>query len=206
MAITPATFGPRDSENAAGLDAVDCSAMRLFVGIPLSNEVCTQLTELAGRIAPTVQGWRWSAPESWHITLQFLGNATPEKYARLTSHLSAIRAEPVLIRLGQLDLFDRVGIFFADVEVSPQLAALQQMVVAAAALSGFVAEARPYHPHITLARAKERARDRSLPNPRDRVPARPRFSSFAAQEFLLYESLLGPAGARYEVRARFPLA
>ena len=32
------------------------------------------------------------------------------------------------------------------------------------------------------------------------------FPAFTAHEFLLYESFLSPAGSRYEVRARFPLA
>jgi hypothetical protein len=33
----------------------------------------------------------------------------------------------------------------------------------------------------------------------------PRFTSFIADEFLLYESFLGSAGARHEVRERLPL-
>jgi hypothetical protein len=40
---------------------------------------------------------------------------------------------------------------------------------------------------------------------RARMRLQPRFTRFVAEEFLLYESFLGSAGARHEVRERFPL-
>ena len=65
--------------------------MRLFVGIALSDAVVHELKSVVARLrsnggpaerqtreSPSA-GLRWTAPESWHITLQFLGNATPEQ-------------------------------------------------------------------------------------------------------------------------------
>ncbi len=97
-------------------------------------------------------GLRWSAPESWHITLQFLGN-TPQ-YECIVARLRELRSPPVPIQLEGLGFFERAGVFFAGVGLTPELQALQQRVTAATGLCGFIPETRPYHPHITLARSK----------------------------------------------------
>ena len=108
----------------------------------------------SGESAGHGDGLRWTAPESWHITLQFLGNATAEQLQCLTARLGEVRSAAVAVQLGELGCFDRAGVFFVDVAVTPELAALERSVVAATSRCGFVAEARPFHPHITLARAK----------------------------------------------------
>ena len=179
--------------------------MRLFIGIPLGDHARAELEHVVARLQSASDGWRWSSSESWHITLQFLGKTTPGQLAQLAPRLAAIQSPPVDIKLGRLDLFDRAGVFFADVVVSPALLALQRNVVSATAACGFVAETGPYHPHITLARFKGDSRAKSLRTLRDRLAERHRFSSFAAGTFLLYESFPDPGGSRYEVRATFPL-
>ena len=193
--------------------------MRLFVGIPLADAVTSELSALVSRLRPAASNLRWTAPGSWHITLQFLGNATPAQFECLTARLGEVRSAPVAIALDAVGSFERAGVIFADVIVAPGLAALQQHVVAATAQCGFVAETRPFHPHITLARkarnkgareqankGTERSRQGSLYLRGLVESARiSRFQQFMAHEFLLYESHLGSEGSRYEVRARFPI-
>ncbi|MFZ1940545.1 MAG: RNA 2',3'-cyclic phosphodiesterase [Terracidiphilus sp.] len=193
--------------------------MRLFVGIPLADDGTSELSALVSRLQPKAGDLRWTAPDSWHITLQFLGNATPAQFECLTARLGEVRYAPVAIELGAAGSFERAGVIFAEVIVAPGLAALQQHIVAATAQCGFVAETRPFHPHITLARkarnkgareqgskGTERSRQGSLYLRGLVESARfSRFLRFMAHEFLLYESHLGSEGSRYEVRARFPL-
>ncbi len=176
--------------------------MRLFVGIALSAGTLAELAPLVTQIKPKVTGWRWSEPESWHITLQFLGTTGVDQYSRLIPQLRAIRSPKVPVQLGALGVFDRTGVFFVDVQVSPALVALQMKVEIATKPCGFAAESRAYHPHITLARFEGKNRAPNLPD--TSTPAPP-FSGFVASEFLLYESVLSPAGNRYAVRGRFPL-
>lgn len=178
--------------------------MRLFIGIPLSPEVLKELAAIPARLRRPDDELRWSTPESWHITLQFLGNTTPEQCTCITAGLHAIRCAPVAIHLEGLGFFDRAGVFFADVPPTPELVDLQKKVTAATQPCGFEPEDRPYHSHITLARNKGRGNGIRALKPR--VGAAPRFSSFVAGEFLLYESFPGPKGSRYEVRERFALA
>jgi 2'-5' RNA ligase len=180
--------------------------MRLFIGIPLSDQIRSDLERVVARLQPGSDGWRWSSPEGWHITLQFLGKTTPEQLAQLTPRLAAIQSPSIPTKLGQLDLFDRAGVLFTDVIVSPLLLALQQKVVAATTPCGFIAETRPYHPHITLARFKGDGLGKAVHHLRLQITDRHRFPSFTANAFLLYESFPGPAGSRYEVRESFTFA
>ncbi len=185
--------------------------MRLFVGIPLADAVARELASVIARLREgesTRPGsrLRWTAPDSWHITLQFLGNATPEQLECLKVRLGEVRAAAFPVELGELGCFDGAGVFFADVTVTPQLAALERSMVAATGPCGFAVETRPFHPHITLARAKGQGRGADLRALKSKIQSQPAFTRFMATEFVLYESLLGDGGARYEARMRVALA
>jgi 2'-5' RNA ligase len=176
--------------------------MRLFVGIPLAEVVRGELSALTARLKSKNDGLRWTAPQSWHITLEFLGNTGPEQYECVAARLGELHLPPVPIALEKVDLFARSGVLIVTVRVSPQLLQLRQRVSAAAGLCGFVPEKRPYQPHITLARSKERGPE--LIMLKAKIQRQPAFTSFVAGEFLLYESFL-EAGSRYEIRQSFPL-
>ena len=120
-------------------------------------------------------------------------------------HLSEIKAPAVPVWLHGTGFFDRAGVFFAAVNVSPELRGLERLVVAATAQCGIDAEDRPYHPHVTLARAKGNDSVRALRKLKSQVKSDLEFPSFTAREFLLFESFLRSDGARHEVRDHFPL-
>lgn len=146
---------------------------------------------------------RWSAPESWHITLQFLGSTSETQYECVVARLRELHAAPIPIQMEQTGFFDRAGIFFAGVALTPELLALQQQVTQATIPCGFTSEDRPYRPHITLARIKGRRKKTGMKALQAKIRSQPKFSCFVAEEFLLYESFTRPEGSRYEVRERF---
>ncbi|HLY42322.1 MAG TPA: RNA 2',3'-cyclic phosphodiesterase [Terracidiphilus sp.] len=178
--------------------------MRLFIGIPLAPEVKEELSSICARLKSNGDTLRWSSAESWHITLQFLGSTREEQYDGIVVGLQSIRAVPVPVSLEGLDSFDRAGVFFASVKVTPKLSSLQQQVTAATAQCGFAPEERDYHPHITLARAGKGDR-RAVINLKPKLRNEAKFSGFVAHEFCLYESFLGSSGSKYVVRERFAL-
>lgn len=178
--------------------------MRLFLAIPLSPAFAAGLERTVAALRRPGDGLRWTSADSWHITLQFLGNASAEQYGCLLARLPEVHASPVSIRLESFGCFERSGVLIAAIAASPELASLVKRVQSATAVCGFLPEARPFQPHITLARA--RGRDRALRMLAAKLPAQPGLAAFEASEFLLYESHLGSSGARYEVRAWFPLA
>jgi 2'-5' RNA ligase len=179
--------------------------MRLFAGIPLAAPVIDELSAISLRLRSSGDGLRWSEPDSWHITLQFLGKTGQEQYECIVARLRELRIPPVPIQLEAMGFFDRAGIFFAGVGLTPELLFLQQRVTATTGLCGFVPETRPYHPHITLARSKSKGRAQGLSALKSRIHRQPSFTRFVAEEFLLYESLARPAGSQYEIRERFRL-
>lgn len=178
--------------------------MRLFIAIPLTPESLTRLSAAVARLRLPHDGLRWTAPESWHITLQFLGEASPQQCSSLMESLKAVKIAPFLVHIEGLGCLERAGVILVGVRPNPQLTALERQVTAATAPVGFVAESRAFRPHITLARSKGRA-PQSLATVLARLPQRTDFSSLRVQEFRLLESFLEPSGARYEVRGRFPL-
>lgn len=178
--------------------------MRLFVAVPLADVVKDELSAISARLKSGSDGLRWSAAESWHLTLQFLGKTGADQFACVVARLRAVRAAAVPVALEGLGCFDRAGVFFAGVQLAPELITLQQQVTAATAECGFLAEERDYHPHITLARTR-RGERHGLRELKTNLQVEPHFTHFVAREFLLYESFLGPGGSRYEVRERFAL-
>lgn len=179
--------------------------MRLFVAIPVPEETRRELASAVGRmrLRPRAEELRWSPPESWHVTLQFLGNAVAEEYACLLERLREVRPAAVKIMPESLGAFERVGILYAGVTATPGLLELQKRVTAATAPCGFAREDRPYRPHITLARRRGRGRRYGISSAAESREGTP-FTAFTADEFALYESFLGGA-ARYQIHQRFPL-
>ena len=183
--------------------------MRLFIGIPLPATTTHDLEAVADHLRSKTASeglLRWAAPESWHITLQFLGTATPQQYECVAAHLREVHQPCISVEFGAIAIFDRAGVLFADVRVTPQLVSLQQAVAAATTPCGFVPESRPYHPHITLARRRGKSGGRELRDLMLQIKGQPKIPSFTAGSFLLYESTPSPEGSRYERRKCFPLA
>jgi 2'-5' RNA ligase len=177
--------------------------MRLFVGIALSPAVTEELKRLTAKLRRADDKLRWSSPDSWHITLQFLGSTERDRYECLLARLHEIHRPPLSIRLDAPGIFERAGIIQIGIHPSENLTALERHVVAASALCGVEPEKRPYHPHITLARSKDREGSDSLASLNRRLHSRKTLPHFTAEEFLLYESIPTPSGSRYEVRERF---
>ena len=179
--------------------------MRLFIGIPLASEVVDVLGRLSQSLQSAGDGLRWASSESWHVTLQFLGETSEEKFACLVARLREVRSPSVPIQIDGTGFFDRAGVFFADVRDSSELLLLEKRVLGATSKCGFAAEDRPFHPHVTLARARGDNRMQNLRLLKARANTKVPFPEFTAREFLLYEVFLGPGGSRYEIRERFPL-
>jgi RNA 2',3'-cyclic 3'-phosphodiesterase len=170
---------------------------RLFVGIAIAPEAADELRRIVAALKPQLGNLRWSDPEGWHITLQFLGMTDDEREGCIREQLRQLRAEPVPVRIEGIGAFARAGVLYAGVAESWGLSRLQRRVTAATASCGVAAEERAYHPHITLARGREENALRSY--------QRQRVGQFAADSFQLYESVTGREGARYLVVERFGL-
>ena len=180
--------------------------MRLFTGIALDEDLQRALASQVNPLRSAFPDLRWSLLRQWHVTLQFLGNTDDAHYACIVQHLRLVRAPAVELSLLSPDFFENAGIFHVAVEPGASLLQLHGKTQEALAGCGFKPEARPYSPHITLARRKGRGRSADFETLKMHVKERRwRLPSVCAREFLLYESFTEAAGPRYVVRERFPL-
>jgi RNA 2',3'-cyclic 3'-phosphodiesterase len=183
--------------------------MRLFAAIDLPEEVRANLRSLLGHLKPFAR-INWSPVANLHITTKFIGE-WPE--SRLDEMKQALAAMPhggaieISVRgLGWFPNDRRPRVFWAGVEGGEplfKLARATEQAVAALgvpveALAGS-SEARPYTPHLTLARIREAVPLDALRSAIAKTAAD--FGSFRATDFFLYLS----AGGKYTRLAAFSL-
>lgn len=183
-------------------------ALRLFVAIPLPDEVRNSVAELIDRLSRgfrfTAWNINWSDPESLHLTLRFLGRTEDGVRAAFEEGLDRIigATPPFTISAGGLGVFPDWKtpkvLWMGIREGSGRLAAIQAEIEELARAHGFAAENRAYTPHLTLGRIRY---IRNLNAGKDIVTGHRRFggADFEVREINLYSSNTTGEGARYTV-------
>ncbi|HSS62099.1 MAG TPA: RNA 2',3'-cyclic phosphodiesterase [Candidatus Limnocylindrales bacterium] len=178
--------------------------VRAFFGLPLPEAHRAELDSYIAQCAARAPEFRWTPAANLHLTIRFLGQVTVDLAEGIAGRLGAAHLGGFDVKLGDLGAFKRgrlarvvwLGLGQGSTEVG-ELAAL---VEAECVRAGLEPEARRYHAHLTLARA--RPRDGAvLPD----LPAPPDLPSWRADELILYRSRLGRAGSVYEALRRLRL-
>lgn len=177
--------------------------VRAFVALPLPPGQRERLREYLERCSIAAPALRWTPPENLHLTLRFLGPTEPDLLARLKERLGAIRLPGLELALGAPGVFGgaRPRVVWLALERGAEEARrLARAVEAACVAAGSEPEPRPFRPHLTLARARDRR-----PGPLPELPPVPALEPWWADRFVLYESRLGGGPARYLELAGYPL-
>jgi 2'-5' RNA ligase len=172
--------------------------IRLFVALELPAPARSALADV--EVDPAV--WRPVAPASLHVTLAFLGSREPSDVALIEPSLALEGAAP-LLAFGDVLLLPprRARVLTVALEDrSGTLGALQTRIAGALAAAGvYTPEARPFRPHVTVARLR----------PRVRPPGSAALAldplEFRGEAVTLFASRLHPSGARYEPLYRVEL-
>jgi 2'-5' RNA ligase len=170
--------------------------IRLFVALDLPDEAVAALAAFRDTAAdPAV--WRPLGDATLHVTLAFLGHRPEEDVDAVHAVLAALaEREPPALGLGDALLLPprRARVLtVALADATGALGALQAELSAALSAAGvYEPEARPFRPHVTVARL--RAGERA---PRT-IDAAPEPVAFRAAAVVLYRSHVGRGGARYE--------
>jgi|ERR1700676_510170 len=196
--------------------------MRIFIGIDLDAEVRARIERFLEGVEGFAPDARWVRPESLHITLKFIGEQPPDRVEAITDRLRRVEGNAFEIRAGGYGFFPTAKaprVFWIGIHTGPQLAELAESIDMATAELGVPREDRPYSPHLTLARAGAGRRSVS---PKRRKADGPiaifavlekrlaaigefDFGTMTANEFILYQSQLSPAGSKYTKLQRFPM-
>lgn len=182
------------------------ATMRLFVALVPPADALAELAAAVDALRST-PGLRWTRPEQWHVTLAFLAEVDDRTRAALVPRLerAAHRHAPLTLALAGGGRFGQVLWTRVDGD-RVALRGLADSVRAAARRCGLPTDARPYRPHLTLARASRPAPDLApLATALDGFAGRP----WTASDLHLVRSVLGagPGGtAHHEPLASWPLS
>jgi RNA 2',3'-cyclic 3'-phosphodiesterase len=166
--------------------------MRLFVALALPESIRWQLRLLSGGLP----GVRWVEPESFHITLRFIGEVN-----------GGIRAPSFNISLAGIGHFgsgSKLRSLWVGVDKQPALFHLHDKIESAIVRAGLSPDGQKYQPHVTLARSKGEATPKLgeylVHNNLFRTPP------FEATHFTLFSSFLSHSGAIYTPERSYELA
>ena len=177
-------------------------AIRAFVALPLPDALRSGVAETVRAMKTLLPDVRYVHDEGAHVTLRFFGWTSAETLAALEEPLRAAAAEcpPGEMGVRGLGLFPERGsprVLWMGLSLWPEVQALQARCEAAAVAAGLPPEPRPFHPHLTLGRWRDRARRPALPDAD--------LGAAGVDEVILYRSDLRPDGSVHTPVARFAL-
>jgi 2'-5' RNA ligase len=174
-------------------------AKRLFVGLELPLSTRASLAKLD----PEIRGVRWLAAEQMHLNLSFLGQVDDDVEERVRAALAQVRVGAFFLPVEGTGAFggEHPTVVWAGVgKGHPHLFALHKRIQDELLRAGLEPDLRPFHPHVTLGRAKDITRNDLKPFLRKFEKAA--FDFFPVTSFALFSSVLSSEGADYAVEMR----
>ncbi|GAC1688672.1 MAG: RNA 2',3'-cyclic phosphodiesterase [Candidatus Dormibacteraceae bacterium] len=189
----------------AGINPAFRPRIRAFFGLPVPEAQRKKLDAYLAECAAVAPEFRWTPAPNLHLTVRFIGTIEDSVAEGIADRLSGRDLAGFELELADFGTFKRgrlVRIVWLQAlkgaEAARKLAA---QVEEECVRAGLAPEARPFQPHLTLARA--RPRDGAvLPA----LPSPPELQPFGAGELILYRSQLGRAGSVYEPLRRLRLS
>ena len=137
--------------------------VRSFIAIELPAEVRAELASIEEKLKVRRHPFvKWVDPESIHLTLKFLGSVSGETIPEIVEAMSLVAqpVSPFTLQIGGTGAFpnwQRPQVVWVGVggEMG-RLTTLQRELEAALSPLGFPPESRPFSPHLTLGRLRER--------------------------------------------------
>jgi 2'-5' RNA ligase len=128
-------------------------------------------------------------PDQWHVTLEFLGQVPGERLPALRAAADRVSRSPVTIEFDRVEHWRKPQVVcLVASRVAAGLETLAAQLHVALAEEGFALDARPFRPHVTLARKVRAAVDSCLDPP----------LVWRSDGFALVRSVTDPSGSRYE--------
>lgn len=177
--------------------------LRAFIALELESDVRARLAQSLPELGRVLAGVRLVPADSIHLTLRFLGPSRPAQLERLKTSLAAAAAgcPPLPARVAGAGMFPERGaprVLWIGLTAAAELLALQAACERAARAAGFAPEHRPFRPHLTVGRFRERVERKPLPALE--------LGETKLRSLVLFESELRREGARHTPLATFALA
>jgi RNA 2',3'-cyclic 3'-phosphodiesterase len=183
---------------------------RTFVAVFPPPDLAARVAGVLARLRQPGDGVSWVRAGNLHYTLRFLGDlaASQVEAAGRAAARAARGGAPFSLALGGPGAFPnarRPSVLWLGAESGGEaLVALAAGLEAALTEEGFPRADRPFAPHLTLGRLRERA---NVAGVAERyLAAEFPGDAFEVGELVVVKSTLAPGGSRYEPLERAPLA
>ncbi len=176
---------------------------RLFVAIDPPQHIRDHLTLLCCGLPNA----RWTPPEQFHLTLCFIGEVDGSTFLDIREALAEITVPQFSLQLQGVGFFPPRGqprVIWAGIQKSEPLHLLQRKITTRLFHLGLEPDNRKFSPHVTLARLQQ--------TPAAKVGKYLQNSGlfrsmpYLVDQFSLYSSVLGRAGASHRIEQRYPLS
>ncbi len=178
--------------------------IRAFIAITPPTTLQQTMAEVRQVFERLSVPWRWVTPDHIHLTLRFLGNVSDESVSSLHQAMAQTAqgqtAFPLRARaLGCFPHPARARVLWVGLDDPSQaLERLNERLMAALIPLGFPSEDRPFHPHLTLARAQNRVPSSRL-LPMLQTYQNRDFGEFLVMQIHLVQSQLHRGGALHTI-------
>jgi 2'-5' RNA ligase len=175
--------------------------MRLFVALPVPDQVAQQLMLVQGG----VPGARWQSREQLHLTLRFIGEVDGRDGRAVDDALAGIDAPAFHLQLHGVGQFGnkQPHALWAAARKNDLLEHLARKVDAAIRRVGQPQDAHKFMPHVTLARLRNPELDKVREWLVDHALSTS--AEFTVDAFRLYSSKLTSDGSIYAIEQEYPL-
>jgi 2'-5' RNA ligase len=175
------------------------SSVRTFLGVPLTTELQGAIRSLQNSLKTRIRDIRWSRPENLHLTLHFFGETAQENLEKIGVSVLSVKRyhrpfQIDVIGLGAFPDLRRPRVIWLGLNPQDQLGQLQRDCQRALREAGLVTDTRPYSPHLTIGRARQRANELTALGGEleDKL-----IGHLPVDRLILYESRLRPDGAEH---------
>lgn len=179
--------------------------LRLFLAIPLQEIFLDEIQQTLRSLKSKLPDIRWIKPEQVHLTLHFFGDTPASEVERIDEVLRSMLSNfsPLRVCLdgvGGFPDFRRPRVIWLGVhDETGGLQPLQKAVSAEMKKLGFEIEDRPFTPHVTLARVREKLPSELLETTFKKTVLPLPTAVKVADRFVLYRSRLLPQGAIHDI-------
>lgn len=190
---------------------------RIFISIPVADQVRDALSRLADAVRDEAPTLRWVRPDQYHITLKFLGEIPAHRVADVVEAVQATarQYEPLRLRARGIGAFPdvrRARVVWAGISADAgaqveggaparqPLSAVHTTLDGELATRGFPREGRSFTAHLTIARTRH---VEALPKVL-RPYAAHDFGGWEAERMEIVESELSPSGPHHRALHSIP--
>ncbi len=182
------------------------SMKRIFLGIPVSEEIKEKVKEIQEELEKVEGGFKIVKPENLHLTLKFMGEVKEEKVEKIKEILKKIDlGERFKVKVREVGAFPKenyVRVIWFGLEKTEKVFELHKIIDFG--LSKMFGVERDFLAHVTLSRVKFVKDKEGLKKFLEKFKE-VELGEMIVEKVVLYESELGKEGPKYKVLEEYSL-